>query len=79
MFLQAALLPEMHLYTCSPQTAPFPLLFLLKCICEPNLHVSGRMHGREVLHAYSDQFLSGNQPQEELAGKDLLAGLAEVF
>lgn len=78
-FLQAVPLPEMHLYSCSTQTAPFPLLFLLKCIYEPNLHVGGRVCGREVLHAYSDQFLSGNWPQEELAGKDLPAGLAEVF
>lgn len=37
------------------------------------------MRGREVLHAYSDQFLRGNWPQEELAGEDLAAGLAEVF
>lgn len=78
-FLHAAPLPEMLLYTCSPQTAPFPLLFLLKCIYEPNLHVGGRVRGREVLHAYSDQFLRGNWPQEELAGEDLAAGLAEVF
>ena len=69
----------MHLYTSSPQTAPFPLLFLLKCICEPNLHVSDRVRGREVLRAYSDQFLSGSQLQEELTGEDLPAGLAEVF
>lgn len=37
------------------------------------------MHGREVLHAYSNQLLSGNRLQEELAGEDLPAGLAEVF
>lgn len=37
------------------------------------------MRGREVLRAYSDQFLSGSQLQEELTGEDLPAGLAEVF
>lgn len=37
------------------------------------------MCGREVLHAYSGQHLSGNRPWEELAGEDLPAGLAEVF
>lgn len=48
-------------------------------ICEPNSHVSGWEHGREVLRAYSDPFLGGSRPQEELAGKDLPAGFAEVF
>lgn len=79
IFLQVALLPEIHLCTCFPQTALFPLLFLLNCICEPVLHVSGRVCGGEVLHTYSDQFLSRNWLQEELVSEHLPAGLAEIF
>lgn len=37
------------------------------------------MRSRKVLHAYSDLFLSGSRLQEELTGKDLPAGFAEVF
>lgn len=77
--LQTPPLPVTHSYTCSPQTEPSSLLFLLKHICEPSLHISGGVCGREILHAHSGQFLSGSWPQEELAGEDLPAGLAEIL
>lgn len=69
----------MHLCACSPQTEPSSLLFLLKHICEPSLHVGGGVCGGEVLHAHPGQFLSGSWPQEELAGEDLAASLAEIL
>lgn len=77
--LQTPPLSGAHLHACSPQTEPSSLLFLLKCICEPSLHVCGGVGGGEVLHAHSGQFLSGRWPQEELAGEDLAAGLAEIL
>lgn len=69
--------PKIPLYNWSPQTPPFPSF--LKRFYEPCLHISGGVRGGEVLHAYSDQLLRRDWPQEELAVEGLPTGLAEVF